>query len=143
MRITTEIIAERDRQDYQWGGPAHDDRHSSFEFLTYVARQVDLGAAAKASTHRGRLLKIAALAMAGIEAIDRSAHAEQAAQLGPLSPAVNEAAIDAGLAVRVSPNVVRWHASTNEAWWTALARFAHILPQYVVARGASSVDVQP
>lgn len=131
MRIAIEVIGERERQDHKWGGPAHDDRHSSFEFIDYVLDQVGIARNEKSSKHRARLLKIAALAVAAIEVIDRKADVERAAQLGLAcnSGPVAEAAIAAGLAERLSPRVVRYLNSTDSAYWAAFSRFAAILTQ--------------
>jgi hypothetical protein len=131
LRIASEVIGERDRQDFQWGGAAHDDQHSSHDFVRFIAKQVESSCHENASRHRNRLLKIAALAIAAIEAIDRRAAAHRAAQLGALSPAVNEAAIEAGLARRLTTHIVTWRCSTDPQWWSALARFAEILPRFV------------
>jgi hypothetical protein len=145
LRIASEVISERDRQDFQWGGPDQDDRRSSRDFLSYIASQVELATAEKTSGHRNRMLRIAALAVASIEAIDRREHAEQAAQLGALSPAVNAAAIEAGLARRITAHIVTWRASTDPQWWSALARFARILPRHVETQSnaLTSTAIEP
>lgn len=84
--VFDEVGDERKRQDEQWGGPEHDDAHALRDWLTFIEKQV--GAArmrqedqnsrpdiAGGYLHvpelRRRLVKIAALAVAGIESIDR------------------------------------------------------------------------
>jgi len=79
--IMREISVERAMQDGQWGGPAHDDRHSPVDWLDLVNQQIDkasLAAGAGAITPLGemqlvrlRLSRIAALAVAGMQSIDR------------------------------------------------------------------------
>lgn len=74
--IWSDIERERDRQDAQWGGPDHDAQHDAFDWCNYVHKQlglinteatVDRGA----HTFRARMVKVAALAIASIEAYDR------------------------------------------------------------------------
>ena len=71
-KIFEEIKQERARQDEQWGGAEHDDQHSSSLFMSLVEKQ-----AYKACTPNGdgkfreRFIKIAALAVAAVESIDR------------------------------------------------------------------------
>lgn len=77
--IYKEINEERNRQDEQWGGPAHDDTHIPNEWLGFIQDQNKkaISDIVKApmwmwyGSIRARLVKIAALAVAGIESIDR------------------------------------------------------------------------
>lgn len=126
LRIAMEVIGERERQDLKWGGPSHDDQHSASDWIFFIR---DLSQSARGRDARRLLLQCAALAVAGIEAIDRKAHAARAAQLGIAcsSGAVAEAAIAAGLAERISPHVVRYLSTTDSAYWAAFSRFAAIL----------------
>jgi hypothetical protein len=69
------IKQERVRQDHQWGGPQHDDKHYFPDWITYFDAQVRkaneelrMGADIK-----HRLIKIAALAIAGYESMERKA----------------------------------------------------------------------
>lgn len=69
-----EIRSERRRQDEQWGGPDHDDEHSPQEWAQFLHKQW-LAAAHEAELggdYRGRLVKIAALAVAAAESYDRT-----------------------------------------------------------------------
>ena len=75
MSVLDEIAAERRRQDGKWGGPAHDDAHSTAEFVQFIedyagwARQMaSMNSPDKA---RRRLIQVAALAVAAVESMDR------------------------------------------------------------------------
>jgi hypothetical protein len=84
--IAQEFVEERDRQDTQWGGPAHDDQHTLvdwFHFIRYQAELFHLAVLGRGQSvwdvfARPRLVKIGALAMAAIEAIDRKREREEA-----------------------------------------------------------------
>jgi hypothetical protein len=90
----SDVQAERKRQDAQWGGAAHDDAHGSRDWFRFIGQQQDkcreaitevlhqqdcghitnaYGEALIQAETRVRLVKIAALAIAGIESIDRAA----------------------------------------------------------------------
>lgn len=74
MNVYDEIRAERAKQDEQWGGPDHDDEHSPQEWAQYLHKQW-LAAAHESELggdYRGRLIKIAALAVAAAESYDRT-----------------------------------------------------------------------
>jgi hypothetical protein len=130
MRIAIEVIGERERQDLRHGGPIHDDTLTPFDFL-FLIRDKTVTVQERKVPFRRALLECAALAVAGIEMIDRKAYEERAAQLGAAcsSGPVAEAAIAAGLAGRLSPRVVRYLNSTDSAYWAAFSRFAAILTQ--------------
>ncbi len=75
--LTTEAVGditmERVLQDHQWGGPETDDQRSEAEWSEYIHRQLsklfqDEGGALAA---RDRFVKVAALAIAAIQSIDR------------------------------------------------------------------------
>ncbi len=68
-----DVIEERRRQDVQWGGPDHDDKLLSYEWAELIDEQLS-----KANLRhdepvelRLRMVKVASLAVAAIEAIDR------------------------------------------------------------------------
>lgn len=67
-----EALAERDRQDEQWGGPAHDDTHDELDWSSYIDHQTHKIVVADVDKRQG-FVKIMALAMAAIESIDRKA----------------------------------------------------------------------
>lgn len=73
--VLAEVAAERARQDEQWGGPAHDDQHHETEWYGYRAQFENLALSDRAALtpglQRESLMKIAALAVAQIESIDR------------------------------------------------------------------------
>lgn len=75
--VTREVAAERERQDMKWGGPIHDDQHTTTEFVQRIedyagwARMMaSFGSRDKA---RLRLIQVAALAVAAVESMDRQA----------------------------------------------------------------------
>lgn len=74
-RWVADVMAERRTQDEQWGGAAHDDEHAAYEWLEYIDKQVRKanGVRNDDDRYRSRLVKIAALAAAAIESVDRSA----------------------------------------------------------------------
>lgn len=65
--VILDVVEERVRQDIQWGGPAHDDMHLEFEWMDLIHGQTG-----RLGNARERLIKIAALAVAAVEAYDRS-----------------------------------------------------------------------
>lgn len=72
--VFAEVAAERLRQDEQWGGAKHDDGHESADWWEFILHQYQN---VNAQTHRERLVKVAALAVAGIESFDRQAKADK------------------------------------------------------------------
>ncbi len=74
--IIEEIIKERKKQDEQWGGQEHDDKHVPADWLVYIMKF--MGRMGQATQHpfekkvyRDCMIKTAALALAAIESIDR------------------------------------------------------------------------
>lgn len=81
------MLDERQRQDDQWGGPARDDEQRRvLDWLNLIQRQIrlahmegvdqdghadDAGGYFDVARVKERLTKIAALALAGLESIDR------------------------------------------------------------------------
>jgi hypothetical protein len=87
-RAVNDVQDERFRQVRQWGGPDHDDEHEAIDWLHLIFKQLKAGEKEWAARRqkegrdnadmrvgvfevRDRLIKIAALAIAGIESIDR------------------------------------------------------------------------
>jgi hypothetical protein len=71
-----EVVDERISQDRQWGGPDHDDKHDAFDWCGYIRKQLtyvntEATMQGGAITFRRRMIKVAALAIAGIQARDR------------------------------------------------------------------------
>jgi len=73
--IINQIRKERIRQDDQWGGPEHDDRNSIVDWLSFINKQGQKAYKArglsKERVERSCLVKIAAVAVAALESIDR------------------------------------------------------------------------
>lgn len=69
------VLVERFQQTSQWGGAAHDDLHAPAEWVDFLLKQLALAEApAIARDRQGlrrRLVRIAALSLAAIEAFDR------------------------------------------------------------------------
>lgn len=67
------IREERVRQDEQWGGPKHDDQHCAADWSDYITHQLTkLDKYVGLEDGRERFVKIAALAVAALEAADRN-----------------------------------------------------------------------
>lgn len=78
--ILESIVDERWRQDQKWGGREHDDTHSVEDWERLIIRHsyrltegptVLAGSRTAAKDYRERLIKIAALAVAAVQAWDR------------------------------------------------------------------------
>lgn len=67
--VFDDIAKERQRQDAQWGGPAHDDEHSEDDWDRFLALRC--GHQPHPSSFRVRMVKVAALAIAAIQSHDR------------------------------------------------------------------------
>lgn len=72
-----DVSAERNRQDDQWGGPAHDDELDPVDWAALIDDQTYWG---MEQDPRQRFIKIAALAIAAIESLDRKASAKGGAE---------------------------------------------------------------
>lgn len=70
--ILNEVKAERVAQDAQWGGPDHDDEHSAQEFIGFIEAQLRKCERGTGPDTRERLVKVAALAVAAIQMMDRT-----------------------------------------------------------------------
>lgn len=84
--VIENVFLERARQDAQWGGPEHDDTHKPADWLTYIDQQISKAhqllrdapdATLDTDQHdaalRERLVKVAALALAGLASFERKA----------------------------------------------------------------------
>lgn len=72
QKVLDEVKTERARQDSKWGGPDHDDAHTHQEFLGFIEKQKNLALQPDDPQQpRTRLIKIAALAIAAVESLDR------------------------------------------------------------------------
>lgn len=73
-KVFSELVLERAVQDAEWGGPAHDDRHDWYDWRQFLYKQMTaLSMEYNDDRRRKRFVKIAALAMAAVESIDRKA----------------------------------------------------------------------
>jgi hypothetical protein len=67
-----EIRAEREAQDAEWGGTAHDDTHTQFDWWDFIKQHNDRSIRGqKRDDYRKQLIRIAALAVAAVQAFDR------------------------------------------------------------------------
>lgn len=74
VSIFSEIAGERIRQDAKYGGPEHDDEHSALEWAEFIGDKLDdISLTSEQADVRKRLIQIAALAVAAIDACDRGA----------------------------------------------------------------------
>lgn len=75
MNVLQEVAAERERQDQKWGGPEHDDQHSTAEFAQliqdYAAWARVMAGMGSRDKARRRLVQVAALAVAAAESLER------------------------------------------------------------------------
>lgn len=62
------VLLERQRQDAKWGGPEHDDEHTSHDWFGYIMDHCDSVNDVQARKH---LVEIAALAVAALESLER------------------------------------------------------------------------
>jgi hypothetical protein len=67
------IAQERRAQDAHWGGPVHNDLCDVYDWEQYLSTQIDklLCDSLNPSVLRDRFVKIAALAVAAIDSLDR------------------------------------------------------------------------
>ncbi len=89
--IFDEIRDERRVQDRQWGGPAHDDARTRSEWVALLARHVGLavddGEPDVSDRFRKQMVRVAALAVAALEAHGRKCPPER---LLPRFPCVSD-----------------------------------------------------
>jgi hypothetical protein len=74
VEIFTKIEQEREKQDLQWGGALHDDEHSLEDWIDFIDAQINRAEECESTNllcARERLIKVAALAVAAIESLDR------------------------------------------------------------------------
>lgn len=76
--VLDEVFAERRWQDEKWGGPEHDDAHSVQEFVAFIHEHAEKAIAPGTSPNItcSRLVEVAALAVAAVEAIRRKQKAK-------------------------------------------------------------------
>ena len=72
VAILQEIAIEREAQDAKWGGSPHDDMHSTFDWVRFIRHHTNRAVGRrKKDDYRKQMIRIAALAVAAIEAFDR------------------------------------------------------------------------
>jgi hypothetical protein len=64
--VLTAVAEERKRQDTQWGGPDHDDRHTGQEWAGLITKQLG-SALGYWMIYEDCMLKAAALAVAAVQ----------------------------------------------------------------------------
>jgi hypothetical protein len=73
--VLEEVKAEINRQDDQWGGADHDDRHTLEEWVCLMTRHLGLscddGVPSSSQRFRKQFIRLAALAMQAVGSIDR------------------------------------------------------------------------
>ncbi len=77
--VFAEIAAERGRQDAKWGGPDHDDEHTTGNWTIWIDLIVEYAGKAYSPDNsdeayanaRRRFIEVAALAVAAVESIER------------------------------------------------------------------------
>lgn len=79
--IITDILDERKDQDRTWGGAAHDDKHSGFDWVALITKQqgraVDGANDGDVIEFCTAMVRTAALAVAAIESVRRLSWARQ------------------------------------------------------------------
>jgi hypothetical protein len=78
--VIGEVVTERQRQDARWGGAYWDDSHSTNDWLAIMVRHLGLAgndgdtmipSGADMVRYRRQMIRVAALAVAAVESIDR------------------------------------------------------------------------
>ena len=76
QRVLSEVSAERRRQNQKWGGPGHDDHHTVAEWARLIQNYAGwaevMAGMQSYDKARNRLVQVAALAVAAVEALDRN-----------------------------------------------------------------------
>lgn len=69
-----DVVQERAAQDVQWGGPEHDDEHQPWEWVGFIEKHLKRANSCNNSleTYRAEMVKIAAVAIAQVESLDRT-----------------------------------------------------------------------
>jgi len=76
-----DVVNERASQDAKFGGPAHDDKRPTYEFVELIQDYSSCARlmAGKGNNNKARrqLIQVAALAVAAVESIDRKKSREK------------------------------------------------------------------
>jgi len=77
--ILRDITKERRDQDRTWGGPENDDKHTGFDWVALITKQlgraVDEAFVGNAPDYVFAMVRVAALAVAAIESVRRQSWA--------------------------------------------------------------------
>lgn len=73
-RIFLEIECERSDQDSKWGGYSHDDKHGSHDWIAYIVKHTgkSIQSPWNENIFRKQMIRVAALAVAAVEWLDRN-----------------------------------------------------------------------
>ncbi|NJM74642.1 MAG: hypothetical protein HC852_01410 [Acaryochloridaceae cyanobacterium RU_4_10] len=80
VEIFTKIEQECEKQDTEWDGALHDDEHSLEDWIDFIDAQINRVEECESTNLLGareRLIKVAALAVAAIESLDRKIDKEE------------------------------------------------------------------
>lgn len=81
LQVLEEVRQEREHQDKKWGGPNHDDKHTPYDWSAFIISYLGESVSefvnesgrveSRLRTFRYNMIKIAALAIAAVEYVDR------------------------------------------------------------------------
>jgi hypothetical protein len=88
VQTIAEVLDERRHQDAIYGGAQHDDENGAYDWSRLISKQVGRidfseAEADNPAQHRERFKKIAALAVAAMQSIDRQSAARASDEAGP------------------------------------------------------------
>lgn len=73
--VLAEVLEERRRQDAKWGGLDHDDEHDWWDWDRFIGEHLDRARHVNNDSdwdvRRKQLIRVAALAVAAVESMDR------------------------------------------------------------------------
>jgi len=70
--VYDEIRQERKAQDKKWGGAAHDDVHTQFDWCEFIRHHTSRAVGGrKKDDYRKQMIRVAALAVAAVQSFDR------------------------------------------------------------------------
>ena len=71
--VILEVLEERAAQDKKWGGTEHDDQHSDHDWICFILEHAQRGELTTDTVFRKQMIRVAALAVAAVQAVDRRA----------------------------------------------------------------------
>jgi hypothetical protein len=73
LAVLADVVAERKRQDEQWGGPEHDDSHRPDDWEDFIINQIRRAEKETSDAgYRRRLVNVVALGFAALGSWDRT-----------------------------------------------------------------------